>query len=178
MVRRRQFLRIYSLKFWNIWQNFYFYLILNNKSFIIEVEQTNFVIHLIITVQLYYWLSENLSVNKFQVLIINYYSKLCARLYENLMRKFHVKPRKSEVLRLYSIIHIAMETMKMSNFTCQSKSVISIFFSTCQVSVCEPQPFSCHDLANDIYPQTAKTVFSHLNRNFEEWMCSYTCALC
>ena len=78
------------------------------------------------------------------------------------MSKFHVKPRKSEVLRLYSIIHIAMETMKMSNFTCQSQSVISIFFSTCQVSVCEPQPFSCHDLANDIYPQTAKTEFSHL----------------
>ena len=128
MVRRRQFLRIYSLEFWDIWQNFYFYLILNNKSFIMEVEQTNFVIHLIITVQLYYWLSENLSVNKFQVLIINYYSKLCARLYENLISKFHVKPRKSEVLRLYSIIHIAMETMKMSNFTCQSKSVISIFF--------------------------------------------------
>ena len=45
-----------------------------------EVEQTNFVVHLIITVQLYYWLSENLSVNKFQMLIINCYSKLCARL--------------------------------------------------------------------------------------------------
>ena len=32
----------------------------------------------------------------------------------------------------------------MSNFTCQSKSFISIFF-TCQVSACELQPFSCHD---------------------------------
>ena len=49
----------------------------------------------------------------------------------------------------------------MSNFTCQSKSFISIFL-TCQVSACELQPFSCHDLANDIYSQTAKTVFSHL----------------
>ena len=39
--------------------------------------------------------------------------------------------------------------------------------SWCQVSACELQPFSCHDLANDIFSQTAKTVFSHLNnRNF------------
>ena len=55
-----------------------------------------------------------------------------------------------------------METTKTSNFTCQSKSFISIFF-TCQVSACELLPFFCHDLANDTYPQTAKTVFSHLN---------------
>ena len=55
-----------------------------------------------------------------------------------------------------------METAKTSNFTCQSKSFISIFF-TCQVSACELQPFSCHDLANDIYSQTIKTMFSHLN---------------
>ena len=68
----------------------------------------------------------------------------------------------SEILRLYSIVHVAMETTKMSNFTCQSKSFISLFF-TCQVSACELQPFSCHDLVNDIHSQTAKTVFSHLN---------------
>ena len=36
-------------------------------------------------------------------------------------------------------------------------------FFTCQVSACELQPFSCHDLANDIYSQTAKVVFSRLN---------------
>ena len=71
------------------------------------------------------------------------------------------KLSKSEILRLYSIVHVAMETTKTSHFTCQSKSFISIFF-TCQVSACELQPFSCHDLANDIYSQTAKTVFSHL----------------
>ena len=71
------------------------------------------------------------------------------------------KLSKSEILRLYSIVHVAMETTKMSNFTCQSKSFISIFF-TCQVSACELQPFSYHDLANNIYSQTAKTVFSHL----------------
>ena len=71
------------------------------------------------------------------------------------------KLSKSEILRLYSIVHVAMETTKTSNFTCQSKSYISIFF-TCQVSAWELQPFSCHDLANDLYSQTAKTVFSHL----------------
>ena len=58
-------------------------------------------------------------------------------------------------------MHVAMETTKTSNFTCHSKSFISIFF-TCQVSACELQPFSCHDLANDIHSKTAKTVFSHL----------------
>ena len=42
------------------------------------------------------------------------------------------------------------------------KIFISIFF-TCQVSACGLQPFSCHDLANDIYSITDKTVFSHLN---------------
>ena len=50
------------------------------------------------------------------------------------------KLSKSEILRLYSIVHVAMETTKTSNFTCQSKSFISIFF-TCQVSACELQPF-------------------------------------
>ena len=71
------------------------------------------------------------------------------------------KLNKSEILRLYSIVHVAMETTKTSNFTCQSESFISIFF-TCQVSACELQPFSCHDVANDMRSQTAKTVFSHL----------------
>ena len=74
------------------------------------------------------------------------------------------KLSKSEILRLYSIVRVAMETTKMPNFTCQSKSFISIFF-TCQVSACEMQPFSCHDLANDMYSQTAKIVFSHLKSN-------------
>ena len=38
----------------DIRQIFYFYRILNNENFKMEVEQTNFVTHLIITVQLYY----------------------------------------------------------------------------------------------------------------------------
>ena len=54
MVYRRRFLKIYSLKFCDIWQNFYFYRILNNENFKMEVEQRNFVTQLIITVQLYY----------------------------------------------------------------------------------------------------------------------------
>ena len=79
------------------------------------------------------------------------------------------KLSKSEVLRLYSIVHVAMETMKTLNFTCQSKSFIGIFF-TCQVSACKLQPFSSHDLANDIYSQTVKTVFSHIKgRSFQSF---------
>ena len=83
VVQRRRFLKIYSLKFCDIWQNFYFYRILNNENVKMEFEQTNFVTHLIITVQLYYWLSKNSSVkiwsNKFQMVMI-IYSKLCASL--------------------------------------------------------------------------------------------------
>ena len=53
MVYRRQFLKIYSLKFCDTWQNFYFYRILNNENLKMQFEQTNFVTHLIITIQLY-----------------------------------------------------------------------------------------------------------------------------
>ena len=52
MVHRTPFLKIYSSKFCDIWQNFDFYRILNNESFKMKVEQTNFVIHLIIAIQL------------------------------------------------------------------------------------------------------------------------------
>ena len=55
----------------------------------------------------------------------------------------------AKIVRLVIIVHVAMETTKKSNFTCQSKSFISIFV-TCQVSACELQSFSYHDLANDI----------------------------
>ena len=54
MVNRRRFLKIYSLEFCDIWRNFYFYRVLDNENFKTEVEQTIFVTHLIITVQLYY----------------------------------------------------------------------------------------------------------------------------
>ena len=54
MGQRRQLLKIYLLKFCDIWQNFYFYRIVSNENFKMEVEQTIFVTHLIITVQLYY----------------------------------------------------------------------------------------------------------------------------
>ena len=83
MVHRRRFLKMYSSNFCDILQNCYFYRILNNENFKMDVEQTNLVTHLIITVQLYHWLSKNLSVkiwsNKFQMVMINY-SKLCASL--------------------------------------------------------------------------------------------------
>ena len=72
------------------------------------------------------------------------------------------KLSKSEILRLFSIVHVDMETTKTSNFTCHS-NLSSVYFSiNLQVLARELQPFSCHDLANDIYSQTAKTVFSHL----------------
>ena len=48
LVHRRRFLKIYSLRFCDIWQNFSFHRILNNENFKMEVEQTNFVTHLII----------------------------------------------------------------------------------------------------------------------------------
>ena len=54
MIHRRRFLKIFSLKYCDIWQNFYFYHILNNENLKIEVEQTIFETHLIITVKLYY----------------------------------------------------------------------------------------------------------------------------
>ena len=72
------------------------------------------------------------------------------------------KLSKSEILRLYSIVHIAMETTKTSHFTYQSKSFISTLF-TCRVSACELQPFSCHDMTNYIYSQTAKLCSATLS---------------
>ena len=58
-----------------------------------EVEQTNFGTHVIITVQLYYWLTKNPSakiwLNKFQMVMINY-SKLWVSLSEILMSEFYV----------------------------------------------------------------------------------------
>ena len=54
MEHRRRFLKIYSLEFCNIWQNFSFHRILSSENFKMEVEQTNFGTHLIITVQLNY----------------------------------------------------------------------------------------------------------------------------
>ena len=89
--------------------------------------------------------------------------KSIGKSYERILCKLS----RSEILRLYSIVHVAMETTQTSHFTCQSKSFNSIFF-TCKVSACELQPFFCHDLANDIYSQTAKTVFSHL-KSFPRW---------
>ena len=125
-----------------------------------EVEQTNFMTPLIITVQLYYWLSKNPSVkiwsNELLTIVV---CKFKGKSNEGILWKL----RKRKILRLYSIVHVALETTKTFNFTCQSKSFISIFF-TCQVLACELQSFSCHDLTNDIYLQTAncKTVLSHL----------------
>ena len=53
-AKKQLYTEIYSLKFCDIWQNFYFDRSFNNKNFKMEVEQTNFVTYLIITVQSYY----------------------------------------------------------------------------------------------------------------------------
>ena len=50
------------------------------------------------------------------------------------------KLSKKEILQLYLITRVAMETTKKSNFTCQSKSFSSIFF-TRYFSACELQLF-------------------------------------
>ena len=55
-VHRIRLLKIKSSKLCDIWRNFYFHRILNNENFKVEVEQMSFVTHLIITVQLYYYL--------------------------------------------------------------------------------------------------------------------------
>ena len=60
MVHRRRFFKIYSLKFCGIWQNFYSYRTFNNKNSKMEVEQMDFMTHLIITVQSYYYLRTRL----------------------------------------------------------------------------------------------------------------------
>ena len=39
MVHRRRFLKIYSLKLCDIWQNLYFYRILNNENVKMEVDR-------------------------------------------------------------------------------------------------------------------------------------------
>ena len=54
MAAKKTMVHICSLKFCDIWQNFYFYRILYNENFKMEVKQTICVTHLIITVQYYY----------------------------------------------------------------------------------------------------------------------------
>ena len=114
-------------------------LYLNNENFKIEVEQTNFVTHLIITVQLYYYLKTCLL--KFGQ--ISYLTE----------QKWNFK-----VVFNTSCCHGNYENVKFY----LSIKIFHQYIFTCQVSACELQLFSCHDLTNDIYLQTAKTVFSSL----------------
>ena len=48
MVNRRRFFKIYSLKFFDIWQNSHFNRIFNNENFKMEAERTIFVTQLMI----------------------------------------------------------------------------------------------------------------------------------
>ena len=66
------------------------------------------------------------------------------------------KLSKSEILRLFWIVHVAMETTKRHLLP-----VKQIFHR--YILHLPSFSFPCHDLTNNIYSQTAKTVFSHLN---------------
>ena len=45
-----------------------------------------------------------------------------------------------------------------------NQNLSSVYFSLAKFELGYVQPFFCHELANDIYSQTAKTVLSHLNK--------------
>ena len=89
------------------------------------------------------------------MVMINY-SKLCASLPENLMSEFYVNW--SEV-KIKGCIQSYMFPWKLRKrqILPVNKNLSSIYFSLAKF-----QPFSCHDLANDICSQTSKPVFSHL----------------
>ena len=53
------------------------------------------------------------------------HSKLCASFYENLMSEYLCKLSKSEILRLYSIVYVAMETTKTSSQASAFRNVAS-----------------------------------------------------
>ena len=64
------------------------------------------------------------------------YSKQCASFQGKSNERILCELIKSEILRLYSIhvlliVHVAMETAKTPNFTCQSKSSSDVFLSLC-----------------------------------------------
>ena len=117
-----------------------------------EVEQTNFVTHLTITEQLYYWLSKNPSVkilsNRFPVVITNYGRKSNERILCKLSKKwnFNVAFNRSCCHGNYVKFYLSIKVFRQYIFHLPS-------------SAYELQPFLCHDLANHIYSQTAKTVF-------------------
>ena len=76
------------------------------------------------------------------------------------------KPFKSEILRLYSIVHVAAEIYEKVKFYLSIKIFHQYIFQVYLPSYSLwAEYFSCHDLANDIQSQTAKTVFSYLNDN-------------
>ena len=132
-VHRIRLLKIKSSKFCDIWQNFYFHRILNNEDFKVEGEQVSFVTHLITTVQLYYWLSKNRSFktwsNKFQMVMINYTTVSCVQVYRKSNGWILCKPFKSEILMLYSIVHVAVETTK-SKILPINQNLSSVYFSS------------------------------------------------
>ena len=64
--------------------------------------------------------------------------------------------------RLYSIVHAAMETTK-TQILPGNQNLSSVYFSLCQVSACELQPFPCHDLVNEYTHKLPKLCSATLN---------------
>ena len=77
------------------------------------------------------------------------------------MSEFYVNRSKSEIFKV--VFNRLCCHGNYENVTSYiSIKIFRQYIVTCQVSACELQPFYCHYLANDIYSQTAQTVFNHL----------------
>ena len=56
---------------------------------------------------------------------------------------------------MYSIVHVAMETIRKRQILPFNQNLSSVYFSACEL-----QPFSCHDLANMPYTHKLSKLFS------------------
>ena len=78
------------------------------------------------------------------------------------------KLSKRVILRLYSIVDVAMATTKTSNFTCQSKSYIIMFsLATCQLVRCN---LSLAMIWQMTYTQNLPKLCSSTWSQFSRWM--------
>ena len=83
------------------------------------------------------------------------------------MSEFYVNCEKSEILRLYSIVHVAMATPQMSHFICQSKSFITILIFpiakfplvSCILSLAMIWQMTYHTLCTHKLPKLCSATF-------------------
>ena len=106
--------------------------------------------------------------------MINYYSKLCASLLigksnERILCKLIEPKWNFKVVFTRLCCHWNYKNVKF--YLIVNQNLSSVYFSLAKFRpACELQPFSCHDLANDIYSETAKTVLSHLKWIVLTWV--------